>query len=93
MGSAIWQINQTALTDWSNSCPGLFDSTYSLNDLFIQEKAVKQLLVDKEERKQKNKNVPDNLIRHQFMNLMVKVANDKYIRSNIHFSKFYRENF
>jgi hypothetical protein len=48
----------------------------------IQERAIKANLLDKEERvKKKNKNVPDNLIRHQFMKILVKVADDKYIRT------------
>jgi len=84
MGSSIWQINQTSLFDFTNLCPGLFEPSYGFNELFIQVKTVSQILVDKEERKNKNKNLPnDNLVRHQFLNLMIKVANDKYIsRSN-----------
>jgi len=82
MGSGVWQINQTALTEFSYSCPGLFDSTYTFNDLVIQVKSVTQLAIDKEERKNKNKSLPnDNLVRHQLMNLIVKAANDKYMRS------------
>ncbi len=35
-----------------------------------------------ERKKNKNKNVPDNLIRHQWMGWLVKVAKDKYIGGN-----------
>lgn len=48
----------------------------------MQQKGVINALIDKDERtKNKNKNVPDNLIRHQFMGLLVKVAKDKYLRA------------
>lgn len=84
MGSAIWQINQNALTDFANACPGLLDKSYNINDVYLQEKGLKNSLIDKEERtKNKNKNIPDNLIRHQFMGLLVKITKDKYIRCKI----------
>ena len=39
-------------------------------------------MIDKEERnKNNNKNLCDNLVRHQFMSLLVKVPKDKYIRT------------
>ena len=80
LGSAIWQIGQNTLVEFANSCPGLLDKNYDINGVLLQEKGVKANLLDKEERtKNKNKNVPDNIIRHQFLNLLVKVAKDKYI--------------
>ena len=80
MGSAVFQINQTALTEFVTSCPGLLDATYVINDVFVKEREVKAQ--DKTERsKNKLRPTPDNIIRHQFMNLLVKLANDKYVRS------------
>ena len=86
-GSSIWQINQSTLLEFVNTCPDLIDSTYEKNGLLLQEKAVKSTIVDRDEKvKNKNKNIPENLIRHQFLNLLVKVARDKYItRSKIYF--------
>ncbi len=85
MGSSIWQINQSSLLEFANNCPGLIDTNYDKNGFLLQDKAVKSTLIDRDEKvKNKNKNIPDNLIRHQFLNLLVRVAKDKYItRSNI----------
>lgn len=81
MGSAIWQINQNTLVEFSNTCPGLVDpKIYNINGVLLQEQTVKSNPLDKAERSNnKNKNVPDNIIRHQFLSLLVKVAKDKYI--------------
>lgn len=81
MGSPVWQINQNTLVDFSNNCPGLIDKTYNMNDILLKDKEIKAAQIDKDERnKNKNRCVPDNLIRHQFMGLLVKVAKDKYVR-------------
>lgn len=87
MGSSIWQIGQNTLVEFSNSCPGLLDKTYDINGVLLQDEATRAQLFDKEERtKNKNKQVPDNLIRHQLMGLLVRVAKDKYlVRSIIYF--------
>lgn len=80
MGSSIWQINQSTILEFANNCPDLIDSNYDKNGFLLQDKAVKSTLVDRDEKvKNKNKNIPDNLIRHQFLNLLVRVAKDKYI--------------
>lgn len=80
MGSTIWQISQNVLVEFSNNCPGLIDKIYDINGVLLQERTVKANLIDKEERtKNKNKNIPDNIVRHQFLALLVKVAKDKYI--------------
>lgn len=68
------------LTEFSNGCPGLLDKSYDINGVYLQERTVKANPLDKDERtKNKNKNIPDNIIRHQFLSLLVKVAKDKYI--------------
>ena len=80
MGSAIWQINATALTEFANICPGLLDNNYVINDVLVKEREVKAF--DKlDKSKNKLKTMPDNLVRHQFLSLLVKVASDKYVRS------------
>jgi len=70
--------------EFANASVDLIDKTYDTNGVLLQEKAVKANLIDKEEKtKNKNKNIPDNIIRHQFMSLLFKVARDKYmVRSN-----------
>ena len=35
--------------------------------------------IDKEDRKNNNKNLSDNVVRHQFMSLLVRAAKDKYV--------------
>ena len=63
-GLQLWQITQNSLTDFIYKCP----------------EVVVGNLVDKEDKKKKNKNITENnLIRHQFMNLLVKTAKDKYV--------------
>lgn len=83
-GSPIWQVGEGTLTEWANKyCPNLMDSKYVNNDFLIVARSVKGNAIDKEDRKKTgNKNIPDNLIRHQFMMFLVKVANDKYLRRN-----------
>lgn len=36
---------------------------------------------DSEETRKKNKNIPEGIVRHQLMNLLVKVAIDKYVNN------------
>lgn len=84
MGSSIWQISQNTLVEFSGNCTGLLDKNYNIDGVLLQERAVKANQLDKDERtKNKNKNIPDNIIRHQFLSLLVKVAKDKYITRSI----------
>ena len=78
-GCQIWQITQNSLTEFINKCPGMCDKTYDINNVYLQQKVVCGNLVDKEDKKKKNKNLSDNIVRHQFMNILVKAAKDKYI--------------
>ena len=80
LGWRIWQIGQNQITEFASSCPGLLDSKYLINDVLVKVTEVKSNIVDKEERK-KNQNIPDNIIRHQWMMLLVKIAKDKYFRT------------
>ena len=60
--------------------PGLITDAYNLNIMFLKQTEAINNLLDKHERqKNKNKNVPDNIIRHQFLTLLSKVAVDKYL--------------
>jgi hypothetical protein len=81
MGSSIWQIQETTLKDFFSGCQNLIDmKIYNINGVLLQARAVKASQIDMQERvKNKNKNIPDNIIRHQFMSLLVRVARDKYI--------------
>lgn len=81
MGSSIWQIQETTLKDFFSSCQNLVDlKIYNINGVLLQARAVKASQIDMQERvKNKNKNIPDNIIRHQFMSLLVRVAKDKYV--------------
>jgi hypothetical protein len=80
MGSSIWQINQSTILEFANNCSNLIEPNYDKNRFLLQDKGVKSTLIDRDEKvKNKNKNIPDNLIRHQFLNLLVRVAKDKYI--------------
>jgi hypothetical protein len=81
-GTAIWQIGQNTLTEFANGCPNLVNDpkVYDINGVYLQMGSIKGNLLDKEEKKKNNnKNLPDNLVRHQFLALFVKVAKDKYI--------------
>ena len=81
-GFSIWQISQSTLTDWINKCNDLVDKRYDINNIFLVETSITASMIDKEERnKNNNKNLCDNLVRHQFMSLLVKVPKDKYIRT------------
>ena len=76
LGSAIWQISPNTLNEFCNNCTDLLDSEYNINSVFLQEKAAKAA-----DKSKKYKNMPDNLIRHQFLSLIIRVAKDKYLRS------------
>ena len=79
-GYQLWQITQNNLSDFIYKCPGLCDKTYDINNVYLQQKVVVGNLIDKEDKKKKNKNLSENnLVRHQFMNLLVKTAKDKYV--------------
>ena len=78
-GFQIWQITQNNLTEFISHCPGMCDIKYDINNIYLTQKTVCGNLVDKEDRKKNNKNLSDNVVRHQFMNLLVKSAKDKYV--------------
>ena len=80
LGWKVWQIGQNQITEFAQSCPDLLDSKYLINDVLVKVTEVKSNIVDKQEKKQ-NKNIPDNIIRHQFLLLLVKIAKDKYFRT------------
>lgn len=66
--------------EFANSMPGLISDGYNLNIMYLKQTEAINNIVDKQERtKNRNKNVPDNIIRHQFLSLLSKVAVDKYI--------------
>ena len=76
----MWQITQNSLSDFIYKCPGLCDKNYDINNVYLQQKVVVGNLLDKDDRKKKNKNLSENnLVRHQFINLLVKTAKDKYV--------------
>ena len=76
---SVWQITQNNLSEFINHCNGFCDKNYDINNVFLTQKTVCGNLTDKEDRKKKNKNLSDNIVRHQFLNLLVKVSKDKYI--------------
>ena len=80
LGWKIWQIGQNQITEFVSNCPDLLDKNYLINDVLVKVTEVKSNSLDKNDRK-KNQNIPDNIIRHQFMMLLVKVAKDKYFRT------------
>jgi hypothetical protein len=56
------------------------NKTYNINDVFLQDISVKSSKIDLEAKKTEDKrNIPDGVIRHQFMNLLVKVVKDRYL--------------
>ena len=81
-GFTTWQISQNVLVEWINKCQGLCDRKYDINGVFLVQTGICANALDKEERvKHNNKNLGDNIVRHQFMALIAKVPKDKYIRS------------
>ena len=79
-GFAVWQITQNNLTEFISHCNDLCDKNYVINDVFVTQKVVIGNMTDKTDRtKNNNKMLSDNVVRHQFMNLLVKVAKDKYV--------------
>ena len=76
----IWQIDKNKIIKFAQRCQNLLDDKYSLNDILLKYNEVKSNAIDKLERKI-NPNIPDNIIRHQFMMLLVKIAKDKYYKT------------
>ena len=53
---------------------------YDINNIYLKQKVVCSNSIDKEDRtNNKNRNLCDNIVRHQFMNLLVKISMDKYM--------------
>lgn len=80
LGSSIPQIGENTLIDFFNNCHELFNTKFVTNDILIQATTVKGF--DIEERKRKNSNIPNNIVRHQFLYLLVKIATSNYILTN-----------
>ena len=78
-GCQLWQITQNSLSEFIYKCPGMCDKTYDINNVYLQQKVVVGNLLDKEDKKKKNRNLCENIVRHQFMNLLVKSSKDKYV--------------
>ena len=80
-GAHVWQIQENTLKEFFSACNGLIDAKiYNINGILLQARAIRASPVDMTERvKNKNKNIPDNIIRHQFLSLLIRVAKDKYV--------------
>ncbi|MCQ2819743.1 MAG: hypothetical protein MJ252_20960, partial [archaeon] len=77
----LYQITLNLYTEFINNCPGLVeeDKNYNANFINLKRQGAYSNAIDQEEKKKGNKNLPDNLVRHQFLGFLVKVAIDKYI--------------
>ena len=84
----LFQISQNVLNEWiTTKCNNLLDSNFNINNVFLIQTGICNNKFDKEERiKNNNKLLCDNLVRHQFMSLLVKISKEKYIRTNQDFS-------
>ena len=82
LGWKIPQIGQNQITEFANICPNLLDNKYLINDVLVKLTETKNNPIDKKEKKN-NPNIPDNIIRHQWMQLLVKISKDKYYRTKI----------
>ena len=80
-GSSVWQIQENTIKEFFSSCKDLVDlKIYNINGILLQARAIRANPLDMTERvKNKNKNIPDNIIRHQFLSLLIRVAKDKYV--------------
>ncbi len=81
IGWSLPQITQSVLLEFAISCPGLIEKGFENNDVIIQHKAVK-INAKLDDKLKNSKNVPDNVIRHEFMGVLVKIANNKYLIRN-----------
>ena len=80
-GNKIWQIDQNQITEFAQNCKGLIDNKYLINDVLVKFTEIQSNSIDKSEQKN-NPNIPEkNIIRYQFMMLLVKIAKDKYFRT------------
>ena len=82
LGWKVWQIGQNQISEFASNCPNLLDSKYLINDIMVKLTETKSNQLDINERK-KNSNIPDNIIRHQWMMLLVKISKDKYYRTKV----------
>ena len=78
-GFDIFQISENSLKNFINKCNDFIDNEYNIENIISIKNEITSNLIDKEERsKKKNKNLSDNLVRHQFLNFLVKISIDKY---------------
>ena len=82
LGWKVWQIGQNQISEFASNCPNLLDNKYLINDILVKLTETKSNQLDINERK-KNSNIPDNIIRHQWMMLLVKISKDKYYRTKV----------
>eukprot|EP00358_Blepharisma_japonicum_P001299 CAMPEP_0202955260 /NCGR_PEP_ID=MMETSP1395-20130829/51643_1 /ASSEMBLY_ACC=CAM_ASM_000871 /TAXON_ID=5961 /ORGANISM="Blepharisma japonicum, Strain Stock R1072" /LENGTH=375 /DNA_ID=CAMNT_0049671631 /DNA_START=936 /DNA_END=2060 /DNA_ORIENTATION=- len=76
-GSEIFSIGSNVLTDFLNQCQ-ILDSNYAASDLGVNWNSC---IVPKE--KGQLYNPGSALVRYEFMEIMVRIANDRYIRNKI----------
>lgn len=63
------------------NCPGLIEKGYESNYITIQHKTAK-INAKLDDKLKTSKNVPDNIVRHEFMTVLVKIAKNKYMEVN-----------
>lgn len=79
--TSVWQITNNSIKEFFDSCPGLCSQNYGSDFLLLKHKEVQNL--DKDERTRlKNRMVPENVIRHQFLAFLFRVAKDKFYKKN-----------
>jgi len=81
LGTSVPQIGENTLLEFVNNCPNILNSKYVSNDILIQATTIKGYDIS-ERNKGKNINVPNNIIRHQFLYLLVKISTSNYVLMN-----------
>ena len=74
-GSDVFSIGSNVFTDFLNECK-IIDSTYQLSDLGVN---MNSTLIQKE--KNQKYNPGNSLVRYEFIEILIRVAGDKYIRT------------
>ena len=74
-GSDVFSIGSNVFTDFLNECK-IIDSTYQLSDLGVN---MNSTLIQKE--KNQKYNPGNSLVRYEFLEIIIRVAADKYIRT------------
>ena len=86
VGYRLPQITQTILLEFIRDCNGIMDENYDSKDISLQHTSVKGFKKNDDKVKDPKLST-ENVVRHEFMWILVRIAYDKYMVRSKTFTK------